>query len=259
MATIKDKLYFNFNGISSKTFGLVHVELGNGMYDETLVANRTINETKQVNNDQPIFNGLEYEPLSFELNLAFEKGFNSTLIDDVIRWLFTDYYKPLYFEGNEEKIYYCMPEGNSSITHNGLEQGYVTITMRCKSSKLTSPLKMTQEQIVPSSGSTTVTINNTGHETVYPEISFTKTGSIGEVVIRKNSTNEIVRVKNLKVNESIYIDTFKEIIETNAIGTYRYNDVYGDFRELELTTGQNTYTITGAGKIQFRYRLKYKF
>ena len=53
--------------------------------------------------------------------------------------------------------------------------------------------------------------------------------------------------------------TFKEIIETNAIGKYRYNDVDGDFRDLVMKKGQNQYQITGAGKIQFRYRIKYKF
>lgn len=261
MATIKDKLYFNFNGVSSKTFGLVHVDLSNGMFEETLVATRTINETKQANNDQAIFNGLEYDPLSFELNLAFERGYTDQSIDNVVKWLFADYYKPLYFEGKEEKIYYCMPEGNSSIVHNGLKQGYIALTMRCKSSKLVSPLKIfpTTEKVVPATGNTTVVINNTGHESVYPEISFTKTGSVGEVTIKNSITNKTIKVKNLKVNESIYIDTFKEIVDTNAVNTYRYDDVEGDLRWLELGLGSNTYTITGAGKIQFRYRLKYKF
>lgn len=258
MATIKDKLYFNYNGVSSKTFGLIHVELGSGMFEETLVADRTINETQVPHNDERIFNGLEYEPLSFQMNLAFERGFDDNLIDRVIKWLFQDYYKPLYFEGTEEKIYFCMPEGSSVIAHNGLQQGYFTITMRCKSSKLTSPLKTTAEYTVPTTGSTTIPINNTGHEIVYPEISIVKIG-VGEVMIRKVDTNEVVRIKNLQNNENIYIDTFREIIETNAVNTYRYSDTTGDLRELKMILGNNEYVVTGNCKIKIRYRLKYKF
>lgn len=258
MATIKEKLYFTYDGISSKTFNLMHVELGSGMFEETLVADRNINETRNSRNDTGIFNGLESEPLSLTLNLAFERGFTDEALDDVIEWLFKDYYKPLFFEGKEDRIYMCIAEGSSSITHNGLNEGYITINMRCQSPNLLSPVKTTPLQTIPSTGSLTVTINNDGHKEVYPEISFTKTGT-GELLIRKVDTNEIVKVKNLNNNEQIYIDTFKEIIETNAVGKYRYNDVDGDFRDLFMKKGQNQYQITGAGKIQFKYRIKYKF
>ena len=258
MATIKEKLYFTYDGTSSKTFNLMHVELGSGMFEETLVADRNINETRNSRNDTGIFNGLESEPLSLTLNLAFERGFTDEELDNVIEWLFKDYYKPLFFEGKEDRIYMCIAEGSSSITHNGLNEGYITINMRCQSPNLLSPVKTTPLQTIPSTGSLTVTINNDGHKEVYPEISFTKTGT-GELLIRKVDTNEIVKVKNLNNNEQIYIDTFKEIIETNAVGKYRYNDVDGDFRDLFMKKGQNQYQITGAGKIQFKYRIKYKF
>ena len=258
MATIKEKLYFTYDGVSSKTFGLMHVELGSGMFEEILVADRNINETRNNKNDTGIFNGLESEPISFTLNLAFERGFTDSVLDNVIEWLFKDYYKPLFFEGKEDRIYLCMAEGSSTITHNGLNEGYITVNMRCQSSNLVSPLKTTNLQTVPSTGSITVTVLNDGHKEIYPEISFTKTG-VGELLIRKIDTNEIVRVKNLNNNEQIFIDSFKEIIETNAVGKYRYNDVDGDFRELVMKKGQNQYQITGAGKIQFRYRIKYKF
>ena len=90
MATIKDELYLNYDGVNSKDFGLIAVELGSGLYEETLVTNRTINETKPAKRQQSIFHNITEENRTFPLNLAFEDSFDEDKINDVINWLFKD-------------------------------------------------------------------------------------------------------------------------------------------------------------------------
>ena len=55
MATIKDELYLNYDGVNSKDFGLIAVELGSGLYEETLVTNRTIMKQSQLKDNSQFF------------------------------------------------------------------------------------------------------------------------------------------------------------------------------------------------------------
>jgi phage-related protein len=258
MPTVKESLYFNYNGISCKTYNLMSVNVGgSGMFEETFHASRNINETKVKGNDTPLFGGIDEDPLQFELTIAFTKTYTDTDIDNVIVWLFQDVYKPLYFEDKPSKIYYCVPVGDANIVHNGLKQGYVTVTMRCKSSRVYSP-----EQVTPlydlstNSGTYNVTIVNSGHVDIYPEISITKIGA-GSITFTKNG--EIFQILNLTNGEQLYVDCGREIIETDAIGIYRYDDVVGDYYDMTLNRGSNTIGIQGTCKVQFKYTFKYKF
>src|SRR5690606_34547459 len=181
--------------------------------------------------------------------------FDDNLIDEVIVWLFKDYYRPLYFENNPNKIYYCMPVGEASIVHNGLKEGFITVSMRCKSSRVMSPV-FTTETYDFSSGTGSLSISNEGHFEIYPELSIVKIGD-GHVTITKNG--EIFEVRDLTNLEEIYIDSRKELIESDIVGVYRYDNVVGDFHDLAMDLGNNTYNIQGSCKISFRYSFKYRF
>lgn len=258
MPTIKDKLYFNLDGKSSKDFNLINVVLDSSMYEETLVGNRDIVETTVRGNRKPLFSGINESPIEFDLNLAFEKKYTDSNIDEIIRWLFIDYYRPLYFEGKENKIYMVMPVGDSTITHNGLNEGYITIRMRCDSPNVYSPLVTTPLKTIDTSdGTTTISINNDGHFIIYPEISFKKIGA-GKVVIESlDDDNSIFEINGLTDQEDIYINSEKEIIETDIIGVYRYGNIVGDFPRLLM--GTNRLKVTGRCAIQVRYKLIYRF
>ena len=133
MTTIKDKLHFSYNGKSTKDFGVWNVTLDGGMFEETLVANQTIREETLVDRKTSIFSGLEKEPISFEIVLAFENGFTDQLIEDVVEWLYgNEYYSKLEFESTN-RIYYCMPNGSSSIVHTGQQEGYIALEMKTNS------------------------------------------------------------------------------------------------------------------------------
>ena len=256
MPTIKESLYFNYDGKSCRDFGLINVNLDGGMFEETLVASRAINETRVRGSDTPLFHSIDEEPLELQLSIAFKSTFTEEDVDGIIMWLFQDKYKPLYFEDKPHKVFYCMPIGDSIIAHNGLKQGYISINMRCRSSKIESPQNVTSTYHSNSSSDTVVMIENIGHVEIFPEISIEKTGN-GNVTIMKDG--EIFEIRNLTNGEKIYINTEKEIIETDITGVYRYEDVVGDYFDMALSVGENTFTVRGSCKIAFRYRFKYRF
>jgi phage-related protein len=257
MPTILDSLYFTYDGISCKTYKLMNVNLSNGMYTEKFHASREIVETTVKGSDTPLFHSVEESPREFELNIAFTQKYTDTDIDNVVKWLFQDNYKPLYFEDKPNKIYYCMPVGDSDIVHNGLRDGYITITMRCRSSKILSPLQTTPTyDLSTNTAKYRVNINNTGHVVVYPEISIEKVGA-GNITFTKGG--EIFEIRNLTDRESIYINCEKEIIQTDAVGVYRFGDVVGDYFDMALNLGNNAIDIEGKCKVTFRYYLKFKF
>jgi len=257
MPTIKDSLYFTYDGVSCKNFGLVHINTDNGMFEEQFVASRDIVETKVNGNDTPLLHRVEESPLEFSMSIAFERKFTDKDIDNIIMWLFKDTYRPLYFDDKPNKIYHCMPIGDAQIIHNGLKEGYITIQMRCKSSRIESPLQVTQTyDLSNNAGTFNITIKNTGHTEIYPEISIQKIGS-GNITITKNG--EIFEIRDLTNLEDIYVNCEKEIIETDAVGVYRYDKVVGDYHDMMMSLGDNVFKVTGKCKIAFRYVLKYKF
>jgi predicted phage tail component-like protein len=258
MPTIKDSLYFTYDGVSCKTFNLINVNLSNGMFEEKLVADRAINELKVRGNEKPLFHGVEEEPLEFEMTIAFEKPFTNDDIDDIILWLFQDNYKPLFFEDKPDRVYYCMPIGEATLAHTGLREGYFTITMRCNSSRIYSPLQTTPTyDLSNNTGTYNVNLVNAGHLEIYPEISIEKVGD-GHIAFTRED-GEIFEIRNLTNGEKIYINCEKEIIETDIVGVYRYENVVGDYYDMGLKVGTTRFGIQGKCKIAFRYTYKYKF
>lgn len=257
MPTIREKLNFNFDGIWSEQFGLISINVAGGMFEETLVSGREVIETRTRGNRKPMFHSIESSPIEFQMTIAFTGKFIDEKIDDVIRWLFVDYYKPLYFEGREDKLYYCIPVGDSSIVHNGLNEGYFTILMRCNSSSVYSSVIITDNTIV--SDTRNVTIKNIGHYDIYPEISIKKTGSKGDISIQNMNDvgSGIFYIRDLAINESIYLNCEKEIIESNLIGVSRYDNINGNFTRFLI--GDNLIKIKGSCEIQFRFQHEFKF
>lgn len=257
MPTIKDKLYFNFDGVWSNELGLINVSLDGGMFEETMVSSRDIVETKIRGNNKPLLHSLEEEPIEFEMNIAFENEYTQSKIDQIIRWLFVDYYKPLYFKGSEDRVFYCMPVDDATIVHTGFNKGYFTITMRCDSSNIYSPITSTPLYTVGLEPFI-ISVPNNGHYEIYPEISILKSGN-GNISIENlnDGGSGIFEVRDLVDTEDIYLHCGKEIIQTNIVGLYRYDKLNGHFPR--LVTGDNQLRITGNCNISIRYKAKYRF
>lgn len=177
-------IHFSYAGIKSSDMGLINVKIDGGMFEEPFLPTRQIEEIKVRGRDKPYFQEVRLEPLSFNLSFAFEYGYDEAKIREVARWLCQSYYQPFYTIDNPDRIFYCMIEGDSSLIHNGLKQGYITLTMRCDSPYSYSP-KYTKENVTFGSTKAVNSINDT---TFNSGIGYNvKVNSNGELEIEKTS------------------------------------------------------------------------
>ena len=259
--TIKEKIVFNYDGRWSDTFGLININLDNGMFDESLVSVRSIIESTNKGNEKPLFQGFQNEPLEFDMSIAFTDKFNEEKVHEIIDWLFQEFYKPLYFYGREDRVFYCTPVGDARIVHNGLNEGYFTLTMRCNSPYVYSPI-IVSDTIDLSDGTTKeIVIFNDGFDYLYPEISIEKIG-VGSVTFENTKIDgSIWTINKLTDKEEVYIDCSKGIIKSSneRLGVYHYEDISGTTSLLKLVKGNNTIRITGKCKVTFRYQFKYRY
>ncbi|TVX97969.1 distal tail protein Dit [Cohnella terricola] len=143
--TIKDSIYFIYDGIESKRYGIANVNLDSGMQEEYFAASRRINEEQIRGRSKPYFQGIEKEPLKFSVSFAFEEAWDEATIREVKRWLTEpDYYKPLIFSNDPEKVYYAICVDDPQLVHNCLQQGYMKLNFRCNDAYAYSPLSLSK-------------------------------------------------------------------------------------------------------------------
>lgn len=124
-------VHFYYDGIYSVDMGLLNCRLDGGMFEESLLPSRSIVEKKVSGRHKPYFQSIELSPLEFNLTFAFEFHYDERRIREVARWLSQTYYKPFYTVDNPNRVFYCMPDGDVNLIHNGLKEGYITLKMRC--------------------------------------------------------------------------------------------------------------------------------
>jgi hypothetical protein len=96
--------------------------------------------------------------------------------------------------------------------------------------------------------------DNKGDSVCQPEVWITKNGNGDISLINTSKGNEEFKFVNLVDNETVYVNSEREYIETSFNATYRYsnfNDTY-----LNLPIGMNVFQVKGSAKIQFRYQFK---
>lgn len=251
MSTIKDKLDFSYNGIESSSFGLINVSLDSGMFEEYLVSTRNINESRLIDNKRSLYTGMTKEPIEFQMTIAFENDFTDEKISKVIDWLYgSEYYSPLIFHGYD-KIFYCMPNGDSTLVHTGMNEGYINLYMKTNSPyvfgnfvthKLKSTTSMNQN------------INLVGRKNPDSRISV-KVISGTSVKIKMN--NYTVQVNKLKAGETITIYPVDEDIKSNIVGVFHYSDYIGDLSKLTLTNKINILSVEGDVELEYKYQPYY--
>lgn len=210
---MKTDLIFWYNGECSEDYGVWSVSDSNDLITEQLMHSRNIVETTTNEFDTPYFQGIKREPLSFKMRIVFKDELTEKDIRDVCRWLNQDNYKPLYFQNMENKIYYCMPYEDITIIHNGLVQGYLDLTMRCKTYYAETPnyLSCIYDLSQNSKDGTEITLENKGDLDISPEVWIKK---IGDGALRITNMSNSGRVTefteaksgkgNLKFNGTVY-------------------------------------------------------
>ncbi|MEH7116048.1 distal tail protein Dit [Neobacillus vireti] len=251
---ISESLYFTLNGVKSSDFGIMNVTIQTGMYEESFMSSRSIKEFTIRGHEKPYFQEVTREPKSINLTFAFEETWDDELISRVSRWLDIDFYQPLSFSEQPDKVYYVMTVNEPTIIHNGLKQGYITLNMRCD-----SPYSYSHDIVSPwydcvSSG-TYIDIYNKGDKAIYSKLWIQKVGNGNLSIFNTSNGNEEFKFVGLLDNEEVYVDGENQIIETSLPNTWRY-DNFNDFY-LPLHYGKNTLKIVGSCKLKFQY--KYKF
>lgn len=254
---MREGINFYYRGIYSLDMGLVNVNInGSSLFEEPFIANRTIHEIKVKGRDKPYFQGVEYEPLSFTLSFYFVDNYNERRIREVARWLTPSYYEPFYTDDNPERIFYCMPVEESTLIHNGLKEGYLTLTMRCDSPYSYSPVVTSPVYDFSNNTSTGTifTFENLGDVPVKPEMWITKVGKGDLSIVNITDANREFKFVNLADGETVYVDNENEIIETDIFMTYRYDNFNDNY--LRFVYGINKLVAYGKFKMILRYQFK---
>lgn len=252
---IKSSLNFYYAGKYSADYGIYNITVDTSLYSEPFLAKRDIKEITTRFNPKPYFQNINYEPLTFSLSFGILDTWDDNKLREIARWLAQDYYQPLYFEEDTNKIYYCVAMDTIDIIHNGLKQGYITLTFRCD-----APWAYTQFYTTPvydySNNTTTanLSITNSGDLLLYPELWITKVGNGDVSIINQTNGNQEFKFTGLADTEVVYIDNENEFISSSLADTYRYSNFNNNY--LELVVGVNNLVITGKCKLQFRYRFK---
>lgn len=249
---------FNYAGIASTSKGVKSVQINKGLFEETVIPNRKIIETRIRGTAKSYLHGIDQDPLEFELFVYLKEGYTETEYEDVLLWLAQRTYQPFYVVGAPKtKIAYCMPAGEIDLSHTGGTKGYISVTMQCNSPYLYSPVIQTTQYNLSANttAGTLITLNNTGHFPTKPYIEIYTT-AVGTVkIVNESANNHTFQFSDLANAETIKIDNEREDIISDIPQMYRYKNFNMNF--LELNKGENKLRVYGLCKILFKYEYIY--
>jgi predicted phage tail component-like protein len=255
---MREAIEFTFDGISSEDMGVIIASPSGGLYNETFLPTRNIVETTVANRYKPYHQRVELSPLSFSLSIFIEEWRDRQNLRQIAKWLMKDYYVPLTFETNPDRIFYAIIDGDSSLIHNGCKDGYIELNVRCN-----SPFTYSHPQIFESIHDTlipateTLQLLNSGDMTVKPKMWITKLSGDGSISIENEESGQIMTIANLQDGEKVFIDMENEEIvsDLEILNVYRHGDHNNVW--LELVEGENTLNCTGSFDIEIEYELIY--
>ena len=253
-------LSFTYNGISCEDMGVVMVTTDSGLYKDIFLPSRKITEKNISGRNAPYFQRVESEPLSFSISIYIENWEEENSIRRIARWLYQDYYKPLWFESNPHNVYYALVEGSSELVHNGLNDGYITLKFRTNSPYSFSPVKP-QNPTLNVYGSLTKLFYNEGDLPIRPKMVITKTSGDGNVSITNNKSGETFTLTSLRNGEVVTVDCSNEtLVSSHEIyGRYLYdnhNEVWLDW-STDHNNQSTSFTFTGNFTVDFTFQYTY--
>ena len=257
-----------YDGINSVDMKMMNVSMSASLYEEPFAAQREIKEIKIRGRNKPYFQEIEKSPLTLNLNFAFTETWDDDLMHRVKSWLLRDYYKPMIFSQDLDKIYYCVCVSEPKTLHNGLKEGYCTLEFRCDSSYAYSPVYTFQYDLsVNPVNGTVVTINNLGNVDCLPYLQFQKIGdgssevdisivnlSNGSIESKFTTSTDHTILTGIVDDETVTVDSERQSVSTDISGIYRYDVFNGNY--LYLVPGNNRLLIKGNAifTIQTEYR-----
>lgn len=96
-------------------------------------------------------------------------------------------------------------------------------------------------------------VYNVGDLSAYPKLWFRKVNGDGDIALLNTTNEQVLRLKGLKNNEEVFIDTYDQIIKSSLepLGVYRYdnhNNVW-----LTFDAGENILDSKGEFDLDIRY------
>lgn len=253
--TIRENLSFTYAGVTSNAMGVMNVSINSGLYEESFFSSRNIIEEKTPYRDIPYFYGIERAVKEFTMTLHIDNGWDNEKFREIQFWLAQTTYQPLQFDDDNERIYYCMPVGDITISHNGTKQGYIVLNMKCDSPFAYSPFYVTENyDLTINTNGYNLTLPNYGDFICKPQVFIEKIGNGDISIINTSMEGKEFKFTGLADKENIFVDNEYEEIETDIVGLYRYDNFNNQY--LELSTGNNYLRILGNCRIYFRYRYK---
>lgn len=250
-----ENLEFNLDGINSSDMGVSNVNVSTGLTSEMFLPPSNIVTQSVRGRDEPYLMDVRYDVISFSMDIYFDEGIDNNKLREVSRWIMGDNnkrYLPFYFLDGSDRMFYVRYDGEPRILHNG-EEGYIQISFKTSAPYAFS--KSIYHNSNTSHGFDIMFIENKGDRKVKPEIRIKKINSSGDIsVINKTNGNKGFTLKNLNINEQVYIDCKEEDIESSleSDGIYRYDDFEGDF--IEVAYGRNELELIGDFEVSIQFR-----
>ncbi|MGM9988890.1 MAG: distal tail protein Dit [Bacillaceae bacterium] len=254
---IRESLFFEFDGrASDEEFGIKNISISTGLFNEPFLPSRSISEVVVPGRSKPYYIDIRKDPKTLSLGFYPDDNWDDETMAAIARWLDVDEYKPLIFSSMPDKVMYAMPVDASEINHNGLGQGYITLSMRLDSPHTYSHEKMDGWYDFSSTGSGEIEFDNRGDEEIQPEIHIWKVGD-GDVFIKKiYEQDEPLIITNLKDGDEIIIDPEMRLVESSPVNPLIYNNFNDNY--LTFSYGKTYLEVMGNCQIRFVYRYKFK-
>ena len=254
---IKHFVHFIYDEVDSRRMGILHASMDSSMYEEDFLPNRDVLTEKVRNRSDVYFKRLERSVRRFQMTFVIEGKITIERERLIKQWLDVEYYKPLQFiDDREGRVIYCMPEGDTRITHTGI-YGYITLTMVSNSPYMYGnykALKLISDNNLENSPS--FVINNRGDKKIPIEMWVKKISQDGGIKIKNLRNGDLMEIRQLDLDETVYIDGINKYIDTdNKFVVSRYDDFNKIWFEVDL--GENYFSVDGECEINIRYREKF--
>lgn len=252
---MRESIGIVYDGVELLEENGVQINDDSGLFSESFVATKTINEEKVRGNDEPYFYGVEREPISFPLSFWFDEELSDERKREIARLFDQNFYKELYTIDNPYRRYYAMCVNDSTWIHNGINMGKVTLTFRTNAPYAFSPVYFNNYNLSENTDDgTEITFVNNGDLDISPvlEIKMLEDGDLS--IINYSNEGKEFKFTGLKANEMLNVDCIKEVIDSNV--GYRYDNFNDNY--LSFVRGNNYLNIKGKCLINIKYQLKLK-
>lgn len=251
---------FIINGVNSSDIGLNGVSIirtDGGMFNSAYMGGLDIVEETVPYRTNPVFYRVQRRPIEFSLKFSFlEDLWTPDRLYEFASHFSSDTYVEFQTCDDLGKYYYVLCPNQSDITTNGMQQGWVELTLRTNASHAWSTIYEDQYDLSNNTSTQMIQLKNLSNISkygfLYPEIEIKLLDtSTGFSLKNYNDGGRIVSFTGLNLLETIYLNgDRKEII--SSTGLYRYNNWNKNW--LRLPVGTSNIEVTGKCLITTRMR-----